>query len=52
MLLNNELEKVLKITIDLSNERDYTKLLMEILEAGMDISNADGGTLYLLNEDK
>ncbi len=52
MLLNKDLEKVLNITINLSNEHDYVKLLMDILEDGMDISNADGGTLYLLNEDK
>ena len=52
MLLNKDLEKVLNITINLSNEHDYNKLLTEILEDGMDISNSDGGTLYLLNEDK
>ena len=52
MLLNKDLEKVLKVTTSLSNEHDYTKLLMEILEDGLDISNADGGTLYLLNDDK
>jgi len=52
MLLNKDLEKVLKITTSLSNEHDYAKLLMEILEDGMDISNADGGTLYLLNDNK
>ena len=52
MLLNKDLEKVLKITTSLSNEHNYAKLLMEILEDGMDISNADGGTLYLLNDNK
>lgn len=52
MLLNKDLEKVLKITTSLSHESNYNKLLMRILEDCMDISNCDGGTLYILNNDK
>ena len=52
MLLNKDLEKVLDVTTKLSNEHNYKKLLMEILINGMDISNSDGGTLYLLEDDK
>ncbi len=52
MLLNENLERILEITESITKEKDYTKLLTRILEDGMEISNADGGTLYLLDEDK
>ena len=52
MLLNKDLQKVLNITIKLSKEHDYKKLLTDILEEAMEISNADGGTLYLLDNDE
>ena len=52
MILNKDLDKILNITISLSYEKDYAKLLEKILEDGMDISSCDGGTLYLLKDNK
>ena len=52
MILNKDLEKILNITISMSKEQDYAKLLESILEDGMDLSNCDAGTLYLLNGTK
>ncbi len=52
MILNKDLEKILNITISMSKEVDYAKLLESILEDGMDLSNCDAGTLYLLNGTK
>jgi len=36
----------------LSTEKDNDKLLTKIMDTLMDITNADGGTLYLLEDDK
>ena len=52
MILNKDLEKILNIITNMSKEDDYYKLLEEILETGMTISNCDGGTLYLLKDNK
>ena len=52
MILNKDLEKILSIITNMSKEDDYYKLLEEILETGMTISNCDGGTLYLLKDNK
>ena len=46
------LEELNAIGIALSSERDITRLLETILLAGMRITNADAGTLYLLDADK
>lgn len=43
-------EKLLNIGISLSTEKDPNRLLLTILEAAMDITRCDGGTLYILNE--
>jgi HD-GYP domain-containing protein (c-di-GMP phosphodiesterase class II) len=44
------IEKLLNIGISLSTEKDPNRLLLTILEAAMDITHCDGGTLYILNE--
>jgi len=49
---NNKLEKVVEIGTLLSSEKDNDALLFKVVETSMDITNADGGTLYLLNEGK
>ncbi|MCR5349650.1 MAG: HD domain-containing protein [Acholeplasmatales bacterium] len=52
MILNKDIEKILDVISNMSKENDYYVLLEDILETGMKISNCDGGTLYLKNEDK
>lgn len=49
---NNKLEKVVEIGTLLSSEKDNDVLLLKVVETSMDITNADGGTLYLLNDGK
>ena len=46
------LEQLLGIGVALSRERDINKLLEIILLAAKDITNADGGTLYRMDDDK
>ncbi len=45
-----DIEKLLNIGISLSTEKNPNRLLLTILEAAMDITHCDGGTLYILNE--
>ena len=52
MILSKDVEKILSVITEMSKEENYYKLLEDILEVGMQISNCDGGTLYLLNGDK
>ena len=52
MILNKDVEKVLDVITAMSRESNYYKLLEDILEVGMQISNCDGGTLYLLKDNK
>ena len=52
MILNKDMEKILSVITEMSRESNYYKLLEDILEVGMDISHADGGTLYLLKNEK
>ena len=49
MILNKDMEKILDVITNMSKEDNYYKLLEDILETSMEISNCDGGTLYLLN---
>ena len=42
------IEKLNKIGIALSSERNINKLLEMIVDESMNITNADGGTLYLM----
>ena len=51
MILNKDMEKILDVITNMSKEDNYYKLLEDILETSMEISNCDGGTLYLLNKD-
>lgn len=48
----NKLAKMLEIGSMLGGEKDNDALLTKVVEASMDITSADGGTLYLLNDDK
>ena len=50
--LTARLEQLLGIGVALSRERDINKLLEIILLAAKDVTNADGGTLYRLSEEK
>ncbi|HEY6094736.1 MAG TPA: HD domain-containing phosphohydrolase [Gallionellaceae bacterium] len=50
-LLNSQ-EELNAIGIALSSERDINRLLETILVAAMRITNADAGTLYLLDSDR
>ena len=44
-------ERLIEIGIALSAEQDTSRLMETILLEAKDISNADGGTLYLKTED-
>jgi HD-GYP domain-containing protein (c-di-GMP phosphodiesterase class II) len=50
--LLKRLERLNAIGIALSAERDNPRLLEMILLGAQEITNADGGTLYILNDDK
>ena len=50
--LFRRLEQLNDIGASLSNERNLNRLLEKILLAAKAITHADGGTLYLLSEDK
>ena len=50
--LAERLEQLLGIGVALSRERDINKLLEIILLAAKDVTNADGGTLYRISDDK
>lgn len=44
-------EKILEIGIQLTVERDYDELLSKIIDCAMELTNCDGGTLYLFEKD-
>ena len=48
----NLLRELNKIGIALSTEKDHNRLLELILVKAMDITNSDGGTLYLCEDEK
>ena len=50
--LTDRFEQLLGIGVALSRERDINKLLEAILLAAKDVTNADGGTLYRMSDDK
>jgi len=50
--LLRRLEQLLGIGVALSKERDINKLLEAILVAAQNITNADGGTLYRMTEER
>ena len=45
-------EKLLKVGKALTAEKDYNKLLELILNEARKIAKADGGTLYIIDEDQ
>lgn len=45
------MERILDMCLALTSERDREALLSSILDAAMDISGCDAGTLYLLEDD-
>jgi HD-GYP domain-containing protein (c-di-GMP phosphodiesterase class II) len=49
--MSEQLEHLNRIGIELSAQRDINRLLEQILLAAKEITAADGGTLYLANED-
>jgi len=49
--LFRRLEELNSIGVSLSKERDITRLLEKILLAAKSITNADGGTLYSINDE-
>lgn len=44
-----DVEKILKIGVQLSAERDLNRLLDQVLTCVMELANCDAGTLYLLD---
>lgn len=47
-----DFEKIMDIGIRLSTERDRNRLLITILDKGMEITNCDASTLYLYENDE
>lgn len=50
-LASNHISKLTKIGISLSNEKDFNKLLKDILYSAREICAADSGSLYLVERD-
>ena len=50
--LLQRLERLNAIGVALSAERDLSRLMEDILRGAMEITNADGGTLYMVMEDQ
>lgn len=44
-------EKILEIGIQLTAERDYDELLAKIIDCAMELTECDGGTLYLFEKE-
>ncbi len=47
-----DLEEVLEIGIELASKKDRHKLLVNIIEKGMSITNCDAATIYLYRDDE
>ncbi len=47
-----DFEKIKDFVVRLSTERDRNRLLMTILDKGMEITNCDASTLYLYENDE
>lgn len=50
-MISQQTKTILDLSIALSAERDREALLFRILDAAMDLTQCDGGTLYLLEKD-
>ncbi|HMZ63967.1 MAG TPA: GAF domain-containing protein [Leptospiraceae bacterium] len=51
-LSTSHISKLTRIGVSLSNEKDFTKLLRDILYSAREISVADSGSLYLIDKDE
>lgn len=51
-MTDNVLDQMLNISVALSSEKDTAKLLESILLAAKQLTHADGGTIYSVNEQK
>ncbi|WP_343209114.1 HD domain-containing phosphohydrolase [Anaerolentibacter hominis] len=51
MELTPDLKKILDLGIALTSEKDYHRLLEQILTESMEITNCDAGTIYVREED-
>lgn len=49
-MLTNANQKLLDIGYKITSQKDFTKILETILLGAKELSNSDGGTLYLYNE--
>lgn len=47
-----QIDRILEIGILLAAERDYEELLSKIVDCAMDLTNSDGGTLYLYENEQ
>lgn len=47
-----DVNKILQMSISLTSERDYNKILEKIVLCAMDLTNCEGGTLYLFKDDE
>ena len=50
-MTQEEIRKILNVGVMLSSERDFNKLLEQILSSVMELAHCDAGTLYLLDGD-
>lgn len=50
ILTNQDFEKILQLGIDLTTVKNRNYLLESIVQNGMEITNCDGGTLYLYED--
>lgn len=47
-----DVNKILEMSIALTSEHDYNKILEKIIHCAMDLTNCEGGTLYLYRENR
>lgn len=52
ILAKNVQQKILEIATELTRPTEYSLMLQNIIHASMDLTNADAGTLYIMNEGK
>ena len=50
-MTDQDMERLLSVCLELTAQKDREALLSTILDTGMDLSNCDAGTLYLLEDD-
>lgn len=47
-----DVNKILEMSITLTSEHDYNQILEKIVRCAMDLTNCEGGTLYLFRENR